>query len=297
MIDAKKGDMVHFGILSPQRHLDRLGEIGFSLPLVIGERILPAKYFGNACKINSEGRLVRKIGEPQEMVYHLVRRSWRKDDRRKSKLVDALYWRTPRYHEFPTAFPLTIQARPDGSMTCLLPGIQLRPENEGIMLMMVHMLIELFEEAFALNENLKPLFEGEVRRLDWDILPPGEFPWDRIAGRAAQQNRDLIVGHQNAILSRLRLIRSFEPDFYATGIHGFQGYHIFGFTKHDRYFLESAYWGNATYVLGKNWELLSRCTKRELITAGTFEHRIQHGKNWITEITNQLEKVGKRPKT
>jgi len=70
------------------------------------------------------------------------------------------------------------------------------------------------------------------------------------------------------------------------GNAGFHGYIIFGFKKKNFYILESVHLGNATYVFGKNWEELSKLTKKEILDEGLQEKRIIHKRSWENQIRN-----------
>ena len=111
------------------------------------------------------------------------------------------------------------------------------------------MLLELFREAEVLRTNLRAFVPPTLRRVNWDILPPGRHPWTSIApqvrsilDRKGKRKRPVFV-------HRWDTIQSYGPEFLAVGRQGFSGYLIFGFPGLDLYVLESAYYGNATYVL------------------------------------------------
>jgi hypothetical protein len=72
------------------------------------------------------------------------------------------------------------------------------------------------------------------------------------------------------------------------GQAGFEGYLIFGFTEKDLFVLESLVYGNATYVLGSNWESLAGLTKKEILAADLHVARIIHRQGWDSEIARLL---------
>jgi hypothetical protein len=59
---------------------------------------------------------------------------------------------------------------------------------------------------------------------------------------------------------------------------------IFGFENKDFFILESIYTGNATYVLGENWEEISKLSKDEILNQDLHQERIIHYQNWESEI-------------
>ena len=46
------------------------------------------------------------------------------------------------------------------------------------------------------------------------------------------------------------------------------------------YVLESLIYGNATYILGENWENLSQLSKAEILNGNHHLERFVHGENW-----------------
>ena len=66
------------------------------------------------------------------------------------------------------------------------------------------------------------------------------------------------------------------------------GYVIFGFPEKNLYVLESGFYGNATYVVTDDWEVLSRMTKAELINGDLHQTRVVHLKSWSYEIRQLL---------
>lgn len=53
--------------------------------------------------------------------------------------------------------------------------------------------------------------------------------------------------------------------------------------------LESAYYGNATYVLGDDWQHLSQLMKAELLNGAFHEEHIVHGaESWPARINELL---------
>ena len=52
--------------------------------------------------------------------------------------------------------------------------------------------------------------------------------------------------------------------------------------------LESAYYGNATYVLDGDWETLSQSTKAEILKEGLHRDRVVHRERWEQRIRELL---------
>ena len=123
-----------------------------------------------------------------------------------------------------------------------------------------------------------------MRRLNWEILPPGRYPWEQLKERVNPVIKQAKEGNQKVILNRFETINSFAPEFYAIGRGGFRGYLIFGFPKQNIYILESIFTYNATYVFEEKWEALSQMTKAQILNENLQKERIIHQKGWHARI-------------
>lgn len=76
------------------------------------------------------------------------------------------------------------------------------------------------------------------------------------------------------------MITAYDPEFVAVGTAGILGYVIFAFPDRDLYILESAHYGNATYVFGGDWQTLSQMTKAEILNNALQQDRLIHLDGW-----------------
>ena len=148
----------------------------------------------------------------------------------------------------------------------------------------VNVLLELFGEAELLRGNLIAVAPGQLKRLNWEVLPRGRHPWVHLKAKVESVLEAQGPRKRPVFERRLSTIAEFGPDFTAVGRAGFSGYLIFGFEDRSLYILESAFYGNATYVLSRNWEALSAMSKAELLDASLHEERIVHRENWDSRI-------------
>lgn len=78
---------------------------------------------------------------------------------------------------------------------------------------------------------------------------------------------------------------------FTHSINGFKGYYAYILGKCC--VLESAVYGNATYVIPKdNWEILSQKTKKELLDEDKVLAKIEHTANWEENVRNKFGKLG-----
>lgn len=128
-----------------------------------------------------------------------------------------------------------------------------------------------------------------TKRLNWQILPPGKYPWERVQTAVQPIVTQAKRGNQAVINRRLEVVSESQPEFVAIGQAGFNGYIVFGFPAKNLYVLESAFYGNATYVFEENWESLSQKTKAEILNEALQKARIIHISGWEQAIRALLK--------
>ena len=153
----------------------------------------------------------------------------------------------------------------------------------------VYIFLTNFEECEILTENFENVMPTRTIKLNWEVLPSGDYPWKRMRDDLQKVSAKSSKTAKKLLIDKCEFINSFQPDFRAYGKSGFHGYVIFGFMHRNIYVLESVYPNNATYVFGKNWEELSKLTKAEILKENLQDVRIIHNNNWQQEIRDLLE--------
>jgi hypothetical protein len=127
----------------------------------------------------------------------------------------------------------------------------------------------------------------KVKRLNWEILPPGEHPFQQVSGYYKQlkmNDRSLRIDEE-----RIEIIKELGPQKIYVGTDDFRRYVIFYFPTLRKAVLECPIYGNAIYVIKGDWEYLSQYTKAELLDYFSNEVvRIIHGKNWFFKLKKEL---------
>lgn len=136
---------------------------------------------------------------------------------------------------------------------------------------------------FKCRENIKLKFIEKVM-VNWDILPPGEQPFENIM--VHYKNPNSFNNAAKLDIDRLKKMESLGHNFCAVGAEDFSGYVVFGYPFTDKFVLEHPFYGNAIYILSDDWKELSKLTKRELIKNGT--ERIIHNGDWFGRVKENL---------
>ena len=287
------GSKIIPGLAINEQMKDILVEIGFTSDLNVGETVLPAGKFGSICNYNAEGKLLIHKDKPMETAYRQVEWTWKQwsgryETERQSKIVDVPYQRYPRTLIPPPCIELSIARNPAKEKFVVAPKYTIKIEESEALLHAVNIFLEIFGRCELLYENLEGYTIANLRHLNWRVLPPGKWPWKKVAKEIKPLIDCVKEQKQTVIRYRLQAITAFEPDFVAIGQAGFAGYLIFAFPKKNIYMLESIYHGNATYVFEENWEYLSKLTKAQILQENLQKDRIIHRNTWKAKVDNLL---------
>jgi hypothetical protein len=279
------GEAVVIGLTELDAHRDELTRAGFSDELVLGERVLPAR-LGRVSRHNAEGTQKPDKTKPMETAYRQIEWEWKEwDGTWHSKIVDVPYERYPRIFIPPPAVELEVAEDPDGDKVIVVDPLDYTKTNEEALLHRINLFRELFGEASILTEQLQSFVHADFRRLNWEVLPPGEMPWERLEEKVEPILREFGDRERPVAEHRLKVLtQDHKPDFTAVGRAGFRGYLVFGFEDKGIYVVESLEYGNATYVFGEDWERLSQMTKAEILNQDLQQARLIHREGWDGEI-------------
>ena len=269
-------------------------KIGFTDSLDEGETVLPPAAFGPICRFNAEGKEIKHKDQPMETAYRQVEWTWeqwagRWDTETQSKMVDVPYQRYPRSFVPPPSIELSIVVNKSEVKYVVAPRQKLDLEDTDNLLHCINVFLEIFNQCQILSEKLDGYAIKEVKQLNWQILPPGKYPWKKVQGMLKPLIEKEKDQKQVVIRHRLEIVTGFEPEFTAIGQSGFSGYIIFGFPRKNLYVLESLYYGNATYIFEEDWAYLSRLTKAEILSGNLQKDRLIHRVKWDGEIRRLLK--------
>jgi len=212
-----------------------LKRLGFSSTPSIGDSILPSPV-GPYSRYNAEGKFIVHRDKPMEKAYRQVEWHWNEwrgsdDTEEKSDIKDVEYRRYPRTFVPPPSVELTIGKTSAGQFTVLSPAVTLTQNNTGEVTHLINLFLEIFDLCEVFNESLDEMISSPLRRLNWRILPPGQYPWPVIKNEISQIIQRTGTGKQKVLEYRIEAINSYGPNFFAIGEGGFHGYMVFGFPQ------------------------------------------------------------------
>lgn len=272
---------------------EAVAEAGFPTPCESGSSVLPS-IRGPVSRYNAEGMFLIHRDQPKETVYR--QRQWQwvewhgRDKVERSEIKDVPYQRYPRTFVPPPSVELGVATKTDGQSIIVADPIVYSEQNDVASTHVINLFLELFGECHVLDQNLDAIIRVEVRRLNWDVLPPGVRPWDELAARLRANIKRFDSDANVAFRNNLDFINSFRPSFAAVGRAGFSGYVIFGFPRLNLYVCESVYKHNATYVFENDWQTLSQMTKAAILDHSLQKDRIIHMPTWHARIRSLLNR-------
>lgn len=257
----------------------KLNDIGFSNDLEVGHQILP-KAIGPISRFNSDGKFIKLKHLPMEKCF---RNTCLTDWHGGFHFVDIPYFRYPRKQIAPPCVEITIVEN-GGELYATSPKLDRTNENNDYNLHVFNLFLELFDSCEIFDKNMASVVHGfEVKRVNWVMLPPGEYPWNRLSEMADK----LKSKSKNKALQQsfyMDTILNLKPSGIIYGMGGFRGYIAFRFPGKNMCILENALYGNATYIFNDNWEKISQLTKAEIINGNLMIKRLEHRIGWKKDI-------------
>ena len=282
-----------FGVQLDSLSAPVLDRIGFAPEPSIGDSILPVRDLGPVSRYNADGKAVVHKDQPMETAYRQAEWHWKEwrgryDTEERSQIVDVPYKRYPRTFVLPPSVEVTIGKTASGRLAMLSPRVVFNISSKNLALHIINLFLEIFGHCEIFTDSLEEMVSSPLRRLNWRILPPGKYPWPKLKSQIDRLLQYVSAGNRKVIEYRLEVINSYGPAFYAIGQAGFRGYIVLGFPDRNLFFLESMYFGNATYIFAECWENLSKRTKAEVLSQELHVDRIIHRQGWQQRVHELL---------
>lgn len=262
--------------------IDKIKNAGFISDLNVGDQILPA-VIGKISNFNANGGYSLNRSMPKETLF---REAVIKDWHGYKHTVQIPYKRYPRIPIEAPNIEIVVVENSQNQKIIRSPEFIKGKTSSNIIIHTINLFLELFGECDTLKTNLIPVFNLPITRLNWNLLPPGKYPWNVLKTKVQECIANVSSSIKHLIENRLEILANHNPNFVAIGIAGFKGYIVFGFPNKNFYILESTFNGNATYVFGSNWKELSQLSKGEILSQNLQINRIIHNDSWESMIQN-----------
>ncbi|MFY0620053.1 hypothetical protein [Shimia sp.] len=271
----------------------KLARVGFADSPTSGDTVLP-NGIGPISRFNADGKWQIYRDQPKEERYvRTVRWTWKQ-------------WAGRGHYEehedfrdiFRQCYPRSAIAAPgveltyiekDGKAYVVVPALRNIDDQHSDVLHSINLLLELFGWCELVKGDLSRFSNIIVKRLNWKMLPPGKYPWQRLKTHLGEVLKRTSENTQSVIYDRQETILSFDPDEQFVGTGGFSDYIAYTFKERGLVVLESIRKDNAIYVFGLDWDRFSKLTKSEIINANLHLARLVHTKGWKGKLARLMD--------
>lgn len=251
----------------------------------IGDTVLPSALFGINSAKNANGYSYPDKTKPMENRY--ITTNWFQPyGNEHASPVSADIYRDcyPIIEVPPTEIEFTLHEN-SGSEKYVI-AVLTSIVRKNLLKEVVNLFLEIYGFCYIFSNEIKIVQTAKRTRCNWEILPPGKKPSAYLKGQLKARGEDI----DTFDVARLEMLDKYNVEQIAEEINGFNGYYAYIFSKHC--VLESAKYGNATYIIPKeNWEILSQRTKQELTDQKVVVEKIIHTENWSNTIRKSLQKL------
>ena len=253
----------------------------------VGDCILPSAHRA-ATRRNIQGRLIIHKDQPKE--YHSYTVLWSREQwcgRGMTESVTTPVTRTVmRYpRTLLQAEGIEISLIEDERGARYFVTEMILHENSERWVTATNVMLEIFGQCQAVHSETLSSLVFATRKVNWKFLPQGRCSWSEIRQPMEQVlQREGRAALRERARDRLASFNARGPNQIVVGQGGFNGYVAFCFPDYGFSILESIYFGNATYVLGEDWEILSQLSKTEIISEDLALNRIIHDHFWEEAI-------------
>ncbi len=269
-----------------------LKRAGFSHPPKAGDTLLP-RIVGPVSRFNARGRWNVRRDLPKQSRY-IRTVSWRWEQwagrgrtEEREEFKDIYRDCYPRELIPPPSVELVL-LRLGGQWSVTSPELKRASATTEHNKHCINLMLELFGVCDLVTEALRPIDVPVIRRANWRMLPPGEYPWNKL-----EAHIDAVIGARSedtrrVIWDRQETVKSFNPDEIYVGEAGFDDYLAYVFRTRQIVVLESVRKDNAVYVFGMDWKRVSQLSKAEILRNGLQLARIVHARGWKAQLARLM---------
>ena len=266
---------------------ERLRELGFDGNPADGESIVPSQV-GPISTFNANGREIVRKDLPKVSQSRMVWASWNDWH---GNPHSGMQIRSQQVYQKelippPEEYITLMQSEPGPVLASRT--LSRKVDKDEMIIHVINLFLELFGSLEITSVDLKYAQSLHVKRLNWRILPPGEFPFERATNELSKFLDRVDERVRPVIQSRIKSVTQYKPDFMAVGVGGFREYVVFGFQSKNIYVLESPSLGNATYVFRNNWAEVSALSKKEILDGALHEARLVHNHRWTGALRQAI---------
>jgi len=285
LTEFKPNEKIRIGVKITNESKENLIKMGFDKGIVEGEIIVPLANCSKVAYENAEGKCIVRRDLPKETAERYWEWSW--EDWGHNIHSDFKYIPYERYQrEYlpPRALEVMIIKDKENQNWVVSKEINNTDSAYDDIKLLVNLFLSIFKECEIINKNLEQPIKT-VRKVKWEILRPGTKTRQAIVNVIRELTPE---NKQNMYVRNIDKLMENSDENIAIGTAEFRGYIVFICGKFA--ILESLMPNNATYILGKNWEDISKLTKTEVLNKNLHIARIYHYLDWEQKIKKYTER-------
>ena len=270
----------------------KLAEVGFAEDPQPGDTILPTA-IGTVSDYNANGRYKVRKDLPKEYRHvSTIEWTWEQWDGPYSTETitedkDIYKYCYKRDFHQPPASELTF-VDDNGQSLIVSKELENNANQKDNILHILNLFLELFGECEIRHADLQAIIPPNIRKVNWKLLPAGQYPWARIRRHVGQILENKAPRTANVIHRRFDKLDSFNPDDIYVGQGGFHSYVAYTFNDKELAVLESVMPDNATYIFDLDWQEVSKMTKAQILQDNLHLGRVIHTADWPNQIDRWL---------
>lgn len=284
LTEFKPNERLRVGIKITEENREKVENMGFDPRIIVGERIVPNADASKSSYENSEGKCIIRKDLPMEIIGRYM--EWTLEDWGHNIHTGYSYVpckRYPREYLSPRALEFTIMEDKDKNKWIASDEMENTESNYEDIKLLINILLSIFGECETINANLEAPIKI-VKTVKWEILRPGKQTKE-IIRKVIKEN--VSKSKESMYIRNMDKLIENSDENIAVGTQEFKGYIVFVCGKYA--ILESLMPNNATYILDKEWEDISKLSKREVLDKNLHIDRIYHYENWEERIDKYVK--------
>jgi hypothetical protein len=266
---------------------EALRTLGFGPTPVEGESLIPSPV-GPVSTFNANGRELIRRDLPKVSQSRMVWSTWNDWHGNPHSGMQIRSQQVYQKELVPPPEEYLTVMQADSGPVLASRALSKATDGDQTIVHVINLFLELFGTLELTSVDLKSAKSLVVKRLNWRVLPPGEFPFERARKELAEYLEQVDESVRPVVQSRIKSVTQYKPDFVAVGVGGFREYVVFGFQSKGIYVLESPTLGNATYVFKNNWADVSALSKKEILDGSLHEARLIHNNRWTGALRQAI---------
>ena len=191
-----------------------LVKLGFSEDLIEGERVFTIHVKSDA-EEKCRAFYIKDKTKPKEQYTQTLwwtRHEWagRGETREVTDFVTIPRERYARIKFEPYSVELFLKYDEQGQLMVMTDFISYCHDNEKLLINTINIFLTNFEECEILTENFENVMPTRIIKLNWEVLPSGDYPWKRMQDDLQKYLLKVVRLRKKLLIDKCEFINSFS---------------------------------------------------------------------------------------